>query len=431
MSDLVIDLTQDGGDGSSNSPVVNSIQDENAENGAESRISAMVENCGSSDPTQMQGSPIMTQASTTSFQLRTNVGKIFYAPAETDNRAKRTRAEPLWYVPRHAYPPEIEYKLAPSQLGPVAKKAKINQCLAAKKEAAQNITHEVLCGNLVIDPTPAPTQNSESELHRDFWPLEEQHKESSSSSSSPPESTLAVPEVTLREKILKYLKERPEGQIKCSFYYWSLRDAMIGNELIDPTVVTDAMMNETMVGMQEEGIFLRVREQKRFDKKKLPGVEVMYTYLPNYKFEYFMEPVWNSQEQRSMVQCVVPHSSSVESGSIDTDSDDEDYDDDDEEEDEDKEREALELQKREVRIKTEYVDKTEGYKKGQAHGLSMSEVNSSYRGGEAADDDLPDLIKPRDEEGNEEESVGAVLSSLEEDIVAKTIRNRRILSLKP
>ena len=178
MSDLVIDLTQDGGDGSSNSPVVNSIQDENAENGAESRISAMVENCGSSDPTQMQGSPIMTQASTTSFQLRTNVGKIFYAPAETDNRAKRTRAEPLWYVPRHAYPPEIEYKLAPSQLGPVAKKAKINQCLAAKKEAAQNITHEVLCGNLVIDPTPAPTQNSESELHRDFWPLEEQHKES-------------------------------------------------------------------------------------------------------------------------------------------------------------------------------------------------------------------------------------------------------------
>ena len=127
MSELVIDLTQDGGDGSSNSPVVTSTQLETTENGEESGILAKEQNCGSSDPATLQGSPIMTQASSASFRLHTNVGKIFYAPAETDNRAKRTRAEPLWYVPRHAYPPEIEYKLAPSQLGPVAKKAKINQ----------------------------------------------------------------------------------------------------------------------------------------------------------------------------------------------------------------------------------------------------------------------------------------------------------------
>ena len=198
---------------------------------------------------------------------------------------------------------------------------------------------------------------------------------------------------------------------------------MIGNELIDPDLVPDSVMNDTLVAMQEEGIFLRVREQKRFDRKKLPGVEVMYTYLPNYKFEYFMEPVWNSQEQRSIVQCVVPHSSSVESGSVDTDDDDDDYDDDEDEEDEEKEREALELQKREVRIKTEYVDNTERYQKGQGHGLSLSEVNCSYRGGDAAEGDLPDFIKERDDEGNEEESVGAVLSTLEEDILVNAVHH--------
>ena len=153
MSELVIDLTQDGGEGSSDLLVFNSAQLETAESGAESRISAMVHNCASSDPTEMKGSPIMTQTSTTSFQIRTNVEKIFYAPPGNSNLGKRMRGEPLRFLPLHAYPPEIEYKMAPSQLGPITKKAKINQCLAAKKEAAANITHEVLAGNLVIDPT--------------------------------------------------------------------------------------------------------------------------------------------------------------------------------------------------------------------------------------------------------------------------------------
>ena len=212
MSELIIDLTQDGGEGSNNSPVINSAQLEKTENGEESGLLAKEQQCGSNDPKKMQGSPIMTQASTTSFQIRSNVEAIFYG---TSNLGKRNRQPPLHFQPLHAYPPEIEYKLAPSQLGPVTKKAKINQCIAAKKEAAENITHEVLCGNIVIDPTPAPTQNSESNLHPDFWPVDEEHKasSSSSSSSSPPESTLALPPVTLRDKILKYLKERPEGQI--------------------------------------------------------------------------------------------------------------------------------------------------------------------------------------------------------------------------
>ena len=63
------------------------------------------------------------------------------------------------------------------------------------------------------------------------------------------------------------------------------------------------------------------------------------------------------------------------------------------------------------------------YAKGQASSLSIAEVNSSYRGGDAADGDLEELIKARDDEGNEEESIPAVLSSLDEDILVNAVHH--------
>ena len=146
MSESIIDLTQDGGEGDNNSPTINSIQVGKPQNGQESAFLAKENISSSNDLSTMQGSPLLTQASQVSFNIQTNVDRIFLMPAAEESRTKRTRQPTLHFLPLHAYPPEIEYKLAPSQLGPRAKKPKINQCLAAKKEAAANITHDVPYG---------------------------------------------------------------------------------------------------------------------------------------------------------------------------------------------------------------------------------------------------------------------------------------------